>query len=230
MHAEITGTTLPVLQIHLNKGERVISETGELSWKDPHVTMETSMGGAGSRGLLGAIGRSLSGSSMFMTEYSAPDRAGMVAFAARIPGQILEQKVTGRKGYLIHRNGFVCGTPEVILTTELTNSIGAGFFGGNGFTMQKVSGDAVFWVELGGEVVTRTLEPGESLDVHPGHVGMFESSVTFDVRVLPGLKNKLFGKDGLFLAHLTGPGKIWLQTLTLPNLAGALAPYMKSGG
>jgi uncharacterized protein (AIM24 family) len=114
----------------------------------------------------------------------------------------------------------------VSLSTGFQRSLGAGIFGGDGFVLQKLSGPCTAWVELGGEVVTYDLQPGESLQVHPGHVGMFQSSVSFDLTFMRGFTNAIFGGDGLFIARLTGPGKVWLQTLTIPNLAHALSPYL----
>ena len=114
----------------------------------------------------------------------------------------------------------------VALGLGFQRSLGAGIFGGDGFRLQQVTGGGTFWSTLGGGVVERHLAPGEAIDVHPGHVGMFEDSVGFDITMLPGIRNKLFGGDGFFLARLTGPGRIWLQTLTVPNLAHALAPYL----
>ena len=129
-------------------------------------------------------------------------------------------------GFMIHRDGFLCATPGLELAIGFQKSLGAGIFGGNGFVLQQLSGTCTAWVELGGEIVTYDLQPGESLQVHPGHIGMFEQSINFDMGFMPGVTNALFGADGLFIAHLTGPGKVWLQTLTMPNLAHALMPYL----
>jgi uncharacterized protein (AIM24 family) len=165
-----------------------------------------------------------------MTEYTARTAAGTVAFAAKIPGHIVPVTVGAGQEYMIHRHGFLCGTPEATLTVGFQQSLGAGIFGGDGFILQRLGGTAQAWVELGGEVVTYELAAGETLRVHPGHVGMFESSVGFDITCIRGIRNALFGGDGLFLAQLTGPGKVWLQTLTISNLAHALAPYLPTQG
>jgi uncharacterized protein (AIM24 family) len=138
----------------------------------------------------------------------------------------MELDVTPGQGYLIHRHGFLCATAGVELGVGFQRSLGAGVFGGDGFIMQKLTGTCKAWVELGGEVITYDLAPGESLQVHPGHVGMFSESINFDVTLLPGFANMIFGGDGLFVARLTGPGKVWLQSLTLPNLAHAISPYL----
>jgi uncharacterized protein (TIGR00266 family) len=227
MQSQIVGHTLPVLEIALNQGEVLIAETGQLSWMTQAIELKTTTNTAGNTGgFFGAIGRALSGGGLFMTEYTAPYGPGMVAFAAKIPGKILEMSVQPGHGYMIHKHGFLCGTSGVQLGVGFQQSLGSGIFGGNGFLMQRLSGYCTAWVELGGEIVERQLAPGEILRVHPGHVGMFEESVNFGITTLRGVSNIFFGGDGLFLAELTGPGRVWLQTLTLPNLAHALAPYL----
>jgi uncharacterized protein (TIGR00266 family) len=226
MRSHILGSVLPVLELALETGETLVAETGQLSWMTGGIELRTTTNSAGSTGFLGAIGRALSGGGLFMTEYGAPYAPGMVAFAAKIPGHILGIRVRPGQGYMIHKHGFVCATAGVQLGTGFQQSLGAGLFGGNGFLLQRLSGACDAWVELGGEVVERTLAPGETLRVHPGHVGMFEEQVGFGITTIRGISNIFFGGDGLFLAELTGPGKIWLQTLTLPNLAHALQPYL----
>jgi uncharacterized protein (AIM24 family) len=224
MRATIHGSTLPVLELALEQSESVISETGELSWKTPSISMRTGAG-VGGGGFFGAVGRAVSGGGFVMTEYAATRGPGLVAFAAKIPGTVTRIDVPAGRSYLIHKHGFLCGTPGIQLSLGLQKRIGAGILGGNGFILQKVSGAGQFWVELGGEVVHKTLAPGEVIQVHPGHVGMFEDQVAFDLTMVPGVRNLFFGGDGIFLAELRGPGSVWLQTLTLPNLAHALAPY-----
>ena len=230
MRSHIIGNTLPVLELSLEAGDSLIAETGQLSWMSGGIELHTSTQGAGSAGILGAVGRALSGGGLFMTEYHAPYQPGTVAFAAKIPGKIVELRVQPGQSYMIHKHGFVCGTPGVQLTTGFQQSLGSGLFGGNGFLMQRLSGVCTAWVELGGEVVERMLAPGEVLRVHPGHVGMFEDRVQFGITMMRGVRNIFFGGDGLFLAELIGPGRVWLQTLTLPNLAHALAPYLGGDG
>jgi uncharacterized protein (AIM24 family) len=226
MQSRITGTTLPVLEIGLEANDVIVAPPGELSWMTPNVQMRTTTSTAGSRGLWGAITRAVSGAGLFMTEFSAAGGMGAVAFAAKVPGQIVELQVQPGRGYLVHRHGFLCATYGVEVNAALQRSLGAGIFGGDGFVLQRLTGTCTAWVELGGEIVSHELAPGESLMVHPGHVGMFEESVAFDITMLRGISNALFGGDGLFLVQLTGPGRIWLQTLTMPNLAHALSPYL----
>jgi uncharacterized protein (TIGR00266 family) len=226
MKTKITGETLPVLEIGLEQGDMVIAEPGEFSWMTQTVQMNTAAQTAGAKGLFGVLGRALAGGGLFMTEFTSQGGPGLVAFAAKIPGRIMEVAVTPGQNYMIHRHGFLCATQGVELGIGFQRSLGAGIFGGDGFRMQKLSGSCTAWVELGGEVITYDLAPGETLSVHPGHVGMFTDSISFDVTLLPGIKNMFFGGDGIFVARLQGPGKVWLQSLTLPNLAHALAPFM----
>jgi len=226
MQSRVTGTTLPVLEIGLEPNDVIVATSGELSWMTPNVQMRTTTATAGSRGLWGAITRAVSGGGLFMTEFTSNSGMGAVAFAAKVPGQIMELQIQPGRGYLVHRHGFLCATQGVELTAALQRSLGGGIFGGEGFILQRLTGTCTAWVELGGEIVSHELGAGESLLVHPGHVGMFEESVSFDITTIRGISNALFGGDGLFLVNLTGPGRIWLQTLTMPNLAHALSPYL----
>jgi len=222
---------MPVLSITLDGGERVIAVSGELSWMTSSIQMNTSTSaGGGGGGLFGALKRVVGGGSLFMTEYRAEGASGVVAFATKLPGHILPVEVTAGRSYMIHRHGFLCGTSGVELGAGFQQSLGAGVFGGNGFVLQKMSGAGSAWVELGGEIVTYDLAAGETMRVHPGHVGMFEDTVKFEITRIKGIANMLFGGDGIFLAALTGPGRIWLQTLTVSNLAHAIIPFIPAKG
>lgn len=227
MDHKIVGTTMPVLEVALQNGEAIIAESGQLSWMSSSIELHTSTGGGG---ILGVFKRVAGGGTLFMTEYTARGAPGMVAFATKVPGHIVQVRIDAGSTYMVHRHGFLCGTPGIQVSAGFQRSLGAGVFGGNGFVLQKLSGTADAWIELDGEVVTYDLAPGESLRVHPGHVGMFEERVGFDITMLRGVRNLLFGGDGLFLAQLTGPGRVWLQSLPLANLAHALAPYLGGGG
>ncbi len=226
MKANILGTTLPVLELELEPGDKIISEPGQFSWMSPNIQLQTSAMTAGTKSIWGVLGRALAGGGIFMNEYQAIGNSGIVAFAAKVPGTIMELQVTPGQSYMIHRHGFLAGSEGVELAVGFQKSLGAGLFGGDGFILERLSGNATAWVELGGEAFTYDLQPGEQLMVHPGHIGMFDSTVTFDITLIPGIKNVIFGGDGLFVGRLTGPGKVWLQTLTMPNLAHSLAPYM----
>ncbi|MEI9892652.1 MAG: TIGR00266 family protein [Chthoniobacter sp.] len=230
MRHEIIGTTMPVLSITLEGGERVIAVSGELSWMTSTIRMNTTTGAGGGGGLFGVLKRVVGGGSLFMTEYHAEGATGVVAFATKLPGHILPIEVAPGRTYMIHRHGFLCGTSGIELGAGFQQSLGAGVFGGAGFILQRMSGAGTAWIELGGEIVTYDLAAGETMRVHPGHVGMFEDSVNFEITRIKGIANMLFGGDGIFLAALTGPGRIWLQTLTVSNLAHAISPFLPAKG
>jgi len=226
MQARITGTTMPVLEFQLEPNDAVISEAGELSWMSNSIQLTTHTQFAGGGGLFGVIKRVAGGGSLFMTEYRCVGSAGELAFATKLPGHIVPVEVSPGHEYMIHRHGFLCGTASIQISVGFQQSLGAGIFGGDGFLLQKLSGQGTAWLELSGELVTRDLQPGQTIFVHPGHVGAFQSSVSFQITTVPGIKNMIFGGDGLFLASLTGPGRVWLQTLPISKLAHALQPYL----
>ena len=226
MQHRIVGTTMPVLEVLLDPNESIISEAGELSWMTSTIQLTTHTQMAGGGGFFGAIKRVAGGGTLFMTEYVASGYPGEVAFATKVPGHILPVDVAPGHEFLVHRHGFLCATPQVQLGVGFQQSLGAGIFGGDGFLLQKISGHGTAWLELSGEVILKELRAGETLRVHPGHVGAFQSSVAFQITRVPGIKNMIFGGDGLFLAALTGPGKIWLQTLPIARLAHQLQEYL----
>lgn len=217
---------MPVLEFQLEPNDAIISEAGELSWMSPNVQMTTHTQFGGGGGIFGAIKRMAGGGSLFMTEYRAMGGPGELAFATRVPGHILPVEVAPGAEYMVHRHGFLCGTAGIGLTVGFQQSLGAGIFGGAGFLLQRVNGQGTAWLELSGEVVTRDLAAGETLLVHPGHVGAFQSNVSFQITMVRGIRNLLFGADSLFLAALTGPGRIWLQTLPISRLAQQILEYM----
>jgi uncharacterized protein (TIGR00266 family) len=226
MQSRITGTTMPVLEFTLEANESIISEAGELSWMGSSIQMTTHTQFAGGGGLLGVLKRVAGGGTIFMTEYRAIGSGGELAFATKLPGHIVPVAVSPAHEYMIHRHGFLCATPQVQIGVGFQQSLGAGIFGGEGFLLQKLGGQGTAWLELSGELIVRDLQPGETLRVHPGHVGAFEASVSFEITTVPGIKNMIFGGDGIFLAALTGPGKIWLQTLPIAKLAHAIQRYL----
>ena len=226
MQSRIVGSTMPVLELRLEPGESIISEAGELSWMSQTIGMNTHTQLGGGGGFFGAIKRMAGGGTLFMTEYTAQGYPGEVAFAARIPGHIVPFEISPGHEFFLHRHGFLCATPQVQLGVGFQQSLGAGIFGGDGFLLQKVSGHGTAWLELSGEVIVKDLAPGETLRVHPGHVGAFQGGVSFNITRIQGIRNMFFGGDGIFLAALTGPGRVWLQTLPLANMAHALEPYL----
>jgi uncharacterized protein (TIGR00266 family) len=225
---KILGTTMPVLEVTLQPQEWIIAESGELSWMTASIGLQSGVQIGGQQGgFLGAISRALSGSTIFMTQYYAYQYPGQVAFATKVPGEILPIEIPqGHPGYVVHRHGFLAGGPQIQLGIAMQQRMGGAIFGGMGLFLQRVTGVGTWWCELSGEVVERELQPGETLRVHPGHVGMLDASVQFSITTVPGIRNILFGGDGLFLVQLTGPGKVWLQSMPLPNLAHAIAHYL----
>jgi uncharacterized protein (TIGR00266 family) len=228
MQSRITGTTMPVLEFLLEPNDAIISEAGELSWMGSSIQMTTHTQFAGGGGLFGVLKRVAGGGSIFMTEYRALGAGGELAFATKLPGHIVPVEVSPGHEYMIHRHGFLCATPQIQIGVGFQQSLGAGIFGGDGFLLQHVSGQGTAWIELSGELIVKDLAPGQTLRVHPGHVGAFQSSVQFQITTVPGIKNMIFGGDGIFLAALQGPGRVWLQTLPISRLAHKLMEYMPS--
>jgi uncharacterized protein (TIGR00266 family) len=227
MDAQIRGTTMPVLEVRLDPGESVVAESGELGWVTDSIELQTSTALAGSDGMWDAAKRSFGGGSFFMTEYSATTAPGVAVFPARLPGSIINVPLGPEHSYIVQRGGFLAGTFGCELATAFhPKKIGSGLFGGFGFVLQKLSGVGHAWIALGGEISEYELAAGETIRVHPGHVGLLDGTVTYELTTVPGLKNKVFGGDGLFLMRLGGPGKVWLQSMNLADLAGALAPYL----
>jgi uncharacterized protein (TIGR00266 family) len=227
MDAVIRGTTMPVLEVRLDPGESVVAESGQLGWFDDGIELETTTAAAGADGMWDAAMRTFGGGTFFMTRYQSVSQPGTVAFPARLPGKIVQVPLGQDRSYLIQRHGFLAGLEGCELSTAFQpKKIGAGLFGGFGFMLQKLEGVGHAWLELSGELSEYDLQPGQSLRVHPAHVGLVEGTVEYELTSVPGIKNKLFGGDGFFLVRLTGPGKVWLQSLSLPLLADALEPYL----
>ncbi|HUY97705.1 MAG TPA: AIM24 family protein [Verrucomicrobiae bacterium] len=230
MDGKVIGTTMPVLEVSLDPGDQCLAETGELAWMTQTIRMRTSSSLGPSQGWMAKVARMAGGGGLLMTEYTAEGGPGTVAFAAKLPGQIVPVEIGPTATFMVHQHGFLCGGPQVSVSMGFQGSLGSGLFGGNGFVLQKVGGTGTAWIELAGEIVNRELAPGERLLVHPGHVGMFSDTVGFEVTTVPGLSNIFFGRAGLFLAVLTGPGQVWLQSMPLPILAHALQPYLATQG
>src|SRR6202161_1887033 len=231
MQAEIKGTTMPVLEATLQQGEQGSSTHGELSWMTPNIQMSQHMGtGGGSRGQGGGfmqgLKRVMGGGGLFLTHYEATQGAGMVAFAAKLPGHIVPTDIMPGQSFFVHRHGWLCGTPGITPSVGLQQSFRGGMWGGDGFVLQRLDGEGRAWIELSGELTTYQLPPGQTLLVHPGHVGMFEGSVQFQVTQMRGIANIAFGGDGFHLVALTGPGQTWLQSLPLVPRRHLIQPYL----
>ena len=224
MRADIKGSTMPVLEIQLEDRESVVTMHGELSWMTANVQMSQTTQGGG--GLMGTLRRAVGGGGIFLTQYQSRDGEGLVAFAAKVPGHIVPVDITHGQSFLVHRHGWLAGTPGVSASMGFQQSFRGGLWGGDGFVLQKLEGQGRAWVELSGELSLYNLAPGQTMLVHPGHVGMFEDRVSFRITTIPGIANKVFGRDGYHLVALSGPGQIWLQSMPLPNLAHALEPYL----
>src|SRR5215467_14016649 len=230
MQAEIKGSTMPILEVSLQQGEYVVTPHGELAWMTTSIQMSQTMntgGGGGGGGLMGGLKRMMGGGGLFLTRYDGP---GSITFAAKVPGHIVPVDISGGHSYLVHRHGWLCGTPGITPSVGLQQGFRAGLYGGDGFILQKLEGQGRAWIELGGEVTSYDLPPGQTVLVHPGHIGMFQATVQFTIQRIRGIANMMFGGDGLHLVALTGPGRVWLQSMPLPMLAHALSPYLGGGG
>lgn len=229
MKAEVKGSTLPVLEMLLDPGEAVVSTHGDLAWMSANMQLTQTTNAGSGGGLLGGLKRVAGGGGIFLTRYEATGGPGMLVLASKLPGRIFPVEVAPGSEYLVHHHGWLCGTPEITPTVALQQSLGGAVFGGEGFILQRLEGQGTAWLELSGEISTYELAAGQSLVAHPGHVGAFQASVTFSVSRLPGIANRMFGADGHHVVVLTGPGSVWLQSMPLPVLAHALAPYLDSG-
>jgi uncharacterized protein (TIGR00266 family) len=225
MQYDISGTVMQTVGIDLMPGETVFSQTNSMAWMSDGIEMNTHTGG----GLLAGLRRSLSGGSFFVTDFTAR-AAGHVAFAPRFPGTIIGRRLQPGESLICRKETFLCAEKSVALEIAWQQRIGAGFFGGEGFILQKVTGPGVVWLDLSGELVEKTLNPGERLLVHAGHVGIQEPTVQFSIQLVPGFRNILFGGEGLYLATLTGPGRIWLQSMPIMNLAEEIGRYLPGYG
>ena len=218
----ISGQNLPVVTLTLRPGDRIYSSSGGRSWMTQRVRMETNSGG----GLGKMFRRALSGESLFIVDYYTEGGEGEIAFASEFPGTILPLDLGNGQQMIVQRDAFLCAEKSVDLDMHFRKRLGAGLFGGEGFILQKLTGPGLAFVNLDGDIVERTLAPGETLRVDTGHVAMFEPTVSFDVEMVRGVTNILFGGEGLFLGALTGPGKVWLQTMPISKLAGKILQYL----
>ncbi len=219
---KIDGTTLPVVTIQLEPGVRVYSESGGMSWMSGNVEMDTNTGG----GLGKMFRRALSGESLFITDYYVNANTGIVAFASEFPGKVVDLHLAAGEQVIVQKDAFMCAEKSVEIDMHLRQRLGAGFFGGEGFILQKLTGPGDAFVEFDGEIVTYDLQAGQVLKVDTGHVAMFQPTVEFEITMLRGFKNILLGGEGLFLATLRGPGRVWLQTMPMLKLAQKVLQYL----
>lgn len=224
MKYELRGDTLPVVILTLEQGESVFTESGGMSWMSEGFEMKTNMKG----GIFGGIARTLAGESLFMTTYTMNKASGIIAFSSSFPGKIVPIHLQAGESIICQKSVFLCAEHSVKLATHLKKKLGAGFFGGEGFILQKVTGPGWCFLEIDGEAVEYQLGSGEKMKVDTGHVAVFESSVNYDIEMVKGVRNILFGGEGLFLTTLQGPGKVWLQSMPISNLAARIIPYIPS--
>ncbi|GAB4567620.1 MAG: hypothetical protein Kow0047_19870 [Anaerolineae bacterium] len=226
LNYRIDGTTLPVVTIELQPGQRIFSESGGMSWMTGNVNMRTTTGG----GIGKMLRRAISGESLFLVEFWAEGGPGKVAFAAEFPGKIVPVELAEGQSVIVQKDAFMCAEQSVDVDMHFRRRLAAGLFGGEGFIMQKMTGPGLLFVNFDGEIVEYELQAGEVLKVDTGHLAMMEPQVDFDVTILKGLGNILLGGEGLFLATLRGPGKVWLQTMPMSKLANKIAQFMPQVG
>lgn len=223
MRYEIKGETLPVVICYVDQGEVLITEKGAMSWMSPNMKMETVGGGVGK-----AFGRMFSGESMFQNRYSSMSGNGMIAFASSFPGQIKAFEIGPGRDMIVQKSGFLASEAGVQLSVFFQKKLGAGFFGGEGFIMQRLSGNGTAFVEFDGHIVEYDLAPGQQIIIDTGHLAAMEASCNLEIQSVKGIKNKLLGGEGFFNTVITGPGRVYLQSMPINNVADSLRPFFPS--
>ena len=218
MDYRILGETLPVVEIRLMTGEAMYTQSGGMAWMSEGLTLDSNIKG----GLMKGIGRMFTGESLFMATYTAVRPDCIIAFASTVPGRILPVDMS-RTSLICQKGAFLCAQPTVEVSTVFTKKISAGFFGGEGFILQQLKGSGMAFLEVDGDVVEKTLAPGEVMKVDTGNVFAFEPTVSYEIETIKGVKNMLFGGEGLFLTRLTGTGKIYMQTMNIAEFTGRIA-------
>ena len=224
MQYKILGEPLPVVECHLASGEMMITERGAMSWMTPNMKMETKGGGVGKM-----FGRMFSGESMFQNHYTAMGGSGMIAFASSFPGSIRAFNISPGNEMIVQKSGFLASEAGVQLSVHFQKKLGAGFFGGEGFIMQRLSGNGIAFVEIDGYAVEYELAAGQQMVIDTGYLAAMTSSCKMDIQSVSGIKNALFGGEGLFNTVVTGPGKIILQSMPVNNVASSIAPFISTG-
>lgn len=223
LNYEVLGTVMPMVEIKLRRDERLYAQSGAMQWMDQNIKMDTEMKG----GIFGALKRSVSGEDMFVQYFTGLADGAVVAFGHTYPGNIIPVDVS-RGTIICQRRAFLCAFDTVSYDVYFQKRLGAGFFGGEGFIMQKLSGSGTAFIEIDGECIEKQLSPGEKISVETGSVGAFEETVNFNIERVKGVKNMFLGGEGMFLTTLTGPGKIWLQTMPIQNMTAELFQYLPS--
>lgn len=223
MEYKIIGGEFPVVTCNLSDGESMMTESGSMVWMTPNMEMSTTGGGLGKM-----FSKAFSGESMFQNVYRARG-TGMIAFGSSFPGKIMPLKIEPGRSWILQKRSFLAAEPGVNLSVHFNKKAKTGLFGGEGFIMQKLSGSGMTFAEIDGDLVEYQLAAGQQMIVDTGNVAGFEESVSIDTQTIKGAKNVLFGGEGLFNTVLTGPGRIWLQTMPITGLVAALAPLMPRG-
>lgn len=224
MQYRIEGTPLPVVICNVEPGETLITEKGAMSWMSPNMKMETNAGGFGK-----ALGRMFSGESIFLNRYSAQGGPGEIAFATSFPGSIKAYDIAPGREIVAQKSSFLASEAGVELSVFFQKKIGSGLFGGEGFIMQKLSGHGTAFLEIDGAVVEYELGSGQSIIVDTGYLASMDATCSIEIVTVPGLKNMVFGGEGVFNTVIHGPGKVLLQTMPINSVAGALIPYLPTG-
>lgn len=224
MKYEITGEPMPVVICDLSAGESMITERGSMVWMSPNMNMNTNAGG----GLGKAFGRMLAGESMFQNVYTAQGGPGMIAFASSFPGSIRAVEISPSRPVVVQKAGFLASESGVELSIFFQKKMSSGLFGGEGFIMQRLSGSGTAFLEIDGSAVEYELAPGQSLVVDTGNLAMMDATCSIEIQAVKGVKNMLFGGEGLFNTVVTGPGKVILQTMPVSGVAAALSPFLQS--
>lgn len=219
---EIEGGSLPVVICYPEEGQTICTQSGAMSWMSPNMVMQTNSGG----GIKKVLGRIFSGDSIFMNEYTPSGSSGMIAFASSFPGSIIPFEVTEGNGIIVQKSGFLAMEKGLDLSVYFQKSFGAGLFGGEGFIMQKISGNGLAFVEIDGYCKEYTLGAGESIIIDTGYLAAMSESCQMEILTVKGIKNALFGGEGIFHTKVTGPGKVYIQSMPIMNMADRLTPYL----
>ena len=222
MQYRIEGESLPVVICQLEPGETMITERGSMSWMSPNMAMETTTNG----GLGKALGRMFAGDSIFQNRYTAQGGKGLIAFASSFPGEIRALEIGPGREIVVQKSGFLAAEQGVQLSVFFQKKMGAGFFGGEGFIMQKLSGHGTAFVEFDGHVVEYELSAGQSIVVDTGYLAAMDATCSMEIQTVPGAKNMFFGGEGIFNTIVRGPGRVYLQTMPIINVANAIRPYI----
>ena len=223
MRYEIKGGAFPVVVCELADGEQMITEKGSMVWMSPNMQMDTRGGGLGK-----IFSKAFSGESMFQNIYTARG-AGIIAFGSSFPGQIKAVTIAPGQDMILQKTAFLAAEPGVELSIHFNKKLGTGLFGGEGFIMQRLSGSGVAFAEIDGELVEYELREGQQIVADTGNVAGFTAGVKMEIQQVPGMKNKLLGGEGLFNTLLTGPGRVWLQTMPISSVAASIRPYIPTG-